>query len=144
VTYRTKRGFSKIVDSIHSCQLIPNEKMWRLGPTVRKATSHWPHRYCRFPPIISLEIASAMFNILAVCARLRSKSRGWLNKACEISRRDCRNLFRPFVYTMENGDRFMCATNTKRKFCDAVSKMGVGLPKSACRSGLQTAAVLLR
>ncbi len=32
----------------------------------------------------------------------------------------------------------LCVTNTGQMTCDAVAKMEVGLPKSACRSGLQT------
>src|SRR5690606_29132385 len=38
----------------------------------------------------------------------------------------------------QEGQPVLCVTNTGQMTCAAVPKMEVGLPKSACRSGLQT------
>jgi IS30 family transposase len=61
----------------------------------------------------------------------------------------CKSLTWDGGKEMADHQRFTVATNTKVCFCgvsrtqaracDAVSKMGEGLPKSACRSRLQTA-----
>jgi IS5 family transposase len=43
----------------------------------------------------------------------------------------------PEMHQTKKGNQY-CVTNTGRMTCDAVPKMEVGLPKSACRSRLQT------